>query len=468
MATRPTIQSVLGQIDRGAWIRFFVALAGLTLAFGGAILSTSFRLAGNVFMTALLASLALLLAGGVGLATVPYLARRVIVARVRDAFDYDVTTEGVVYLGVILIIVIAALNTGNNLLFIIVSAMIAAIVVSGAASAAMLRGLQAEATLPAQVFAGKAVMGRFRLRNLRRWTPAFSVSLVPPRVRRSKAQWRWERAVFTFPSDKPPGQQWVRWPDWALRKVLPAPAGRPILAAPVYFAYVPAAATGTADVELRFARRGRYQQDTLGVSTRFPFSFLVKTRRAPLHREIIVFPSVEATDELLEILPMLTGEFEVFVAGRGHDLYRIREHLPGDSARHVDWKASAKSQSLKVREFTREDERRLRIVFDNPAPSAVGAEAYERGVALAASLAWHFATENTQLSFLAQGHRSTDLLGFLQHLALVEPQAGDSAVDNLTPTDDEFNVVITARSRGTIPTALWASSYFVFLGDERS
>ncbi len=460
------VKTALSHIDRGAWVRFFGALAGLSLAFAAAIFSTAYRMAGNLWMTALLASLALLVAGVVGLTTVPYLARRVVVARVRDVFDYDVTGEGVVYLGVILIIVIAALNTGNNLLFIVVSAMLAAILVSGAVSAGMLRGLEVEAVLPAQVFARRPVMARFRLRNQRMLGPAFSVSIVPPKAARRGRRWHWERSVFTFPSDRPPERQWVRWPDLALRARAPAPPVKPILETPVYFQYVPPQATGTADVELNFARRGRYQQDALGLATRFPFSFLVKTRRVPLRREVIAFPSVEATDELLEILPMLTGECEVFVAGRGHDLYRIREHMPGDSARHVDWKASAKSQSLKVREFTREDERRLRIVFDNPAPGTVSDAGYERGVELAASLAWHFAEENTQLSFATQGFRAAgDLFGFLTHLALMAPAASAASIESLTSSQDEFNVVITARERGSIPTALWAGAYFVFLQD---
>ena len=109
-------------------------------------------------------------------------------------------------------------------------------------------------------------------------------------------------------------------------------------------------------------------------------------------RELIVYPPVLATDELLEVLPLITGEFESFVRGRGHDLYRIREYMPEDSARYLDWKATAKSGSLKLREFSREDERKLRIVFDNPAPGAVSVEAYERAVTLAASLAWHFSS----------------------------------------------------------------------------
>ena len=173
---------------------------------------------------------------------------------------------------------------------------------------------------------------------------------------------------------------------------------------------------------------------------------------------------------------MITGEFEVFVRGRGHDLYRIREYMPEDSARHVDWKASAKSQSLKVREFTREDERRLRIVFDNPRPRQVASAAYERGVSLAASLAWHFAGESSaplrggpvaELSFVAPGYGgSGELYDFLYYLALVEAGEGESVLDQLPMGGDDFNVIITARPRGSIPTALWASAYLIFIPEE--
>src|SRR6202008_2414827 len=111
-----------------AWVRFLLALAGLSVAFTAAIFSTVASRQGNVFATAILASSALLAAGLVGLFTVPYLARRVDAGRWMEAFDYDVTKEGVAYLALALIIAIAALNTGNNLLFVIVSAMLAAVV----------------------------------------------------------------------------------------------------------------------------------------------------------------------------------------------------------------------------------------------------------------------------------------------------------------------------------------------------
>jgi uncharacterized protein (DUF58 family) len=206
-----------------------------------------------------------------------------------------------------------------------------------------------------------------------------------------------------------------------------------------------------------------YAQDGFGISTRFPFSFLRKTRQIALQREIVVYPSVAETDDLLEVLPMITGEFEAFVAGRGHDLYRIRDHQPGDSARLVDWKATAKSGALKVREFTREDERKLRIVFDNPRPGALTTEEYEAAVELAASLAWHFAGANTQLSFAASGYGgSNDVMEFLRFLATVQPTEETSVLTGLKPTQD-YNIVITAQQRGSLPTELWTTAYILYM-----
>src|SRR5277367_1555133 len=123
------------------WVRFLLAIVGLGLAFGAALFSTISRDAGNFWATLILASVALILAVVVGLTTVPYLARRVAGSRLRDAFDYEVTRAGIIYVAVVLLIGVAALNTGNNLLYIVVAAMLAAILVSGIASAMVLRHL---------------------------------------------------------------------------------------------------------------------------------------------------------------------------------------------------------------------------------------------------------------------------------------------------------------------------------------
>jgi len=456
------LRALMGKVDRSAWLRFFGAVAGLSLAMLAALYSTVFRESGDLWATAVLASLALIIAGAVAITTVPYLARRVRVRRLTQSFQYEFTKIGGVFLLFIIVIGVAALNTGNNLLFIVVSAMLAAVVVSGLASALVLSGLELDILLPVHVFAQRKMLGRVSLHNTRRLMPAISVS-VTPKLRKKKTRRKWQRTLWTFPPGKPAEQAWLRLNDWVWKPVPQSQAQVQILEGAVYFPYIAARTGAIADVELRFQNRGRYVQQGLGLATRFPFSFLTKTLPVPFSREIIVYPPVEQTDEFFEVLPLITGEFQAFVRGRGYDLYRIREYMPEDTARHVDWKATAKTGALKVREFTREDERKLRIVFDNPQASVVSSEAYEKSISLAASLAWHFAGEDAQLSFAAPGYASSaEVYDFLKYLAVVAPGSGASILETLQVTD-EYNIIFTARARGSIPTNFWTSSYFIFM-----
>ncbi len=466
-ASRPPATLGLPHIGLSqVWVRFLVAIVGLMLAFGAALFSTVSRESGNVWTTIILASAALLLAILVGLTTVPYLARQVVAARVRDAMDYEVTRAGLVYIAITVVIGIAAINTGNNLLYIVVAALLSAILVSGVASALVLRHLELDVHLPEHVFAGRPMLARLLLQNVSGWLPSFSIRVVPSK-RKATKRWRWEAYTLGWPRNRPPESQWLRVPDRRLRRVLENP-DKPILQQTVYFPFLAAGQELRADLEMNFPARGRYREKDFGLATRFPFAFLTKTRRIALAREVIVYPAVEPPQEFLEVLPMVTGEFAAFVRGRGYDLYRIREYLPEDSARHVDWKATARTGALKVREFSREDERKLRIVFDNPLPGVLDTARYERAVHLAASLGWHFHHEDVEISYVAPGLEPTpDVFAFLHYLALAEPQEATSVFERLRASED-YNVIVTARDRSQLPPLLAARSYVIALGTQTS
>src|SRR3984893_14052114 len=434
------------------WMRFLLAVAGLMLAFGTALFSTVAREAGNIWGTIILASAALLLATFVGLTTVPYLARRVVATRVREAMDYDVTRAGMIYI----------------LINVVVATLLSAILVSGIASALVLRSLTLDVHLPEHVFARRPMLARLLLRNASSWLPSFSVRVVPAnRKNNHKEQWRWEASTFAWPRNRAPQNQWLRLPDRRLRRVREE-AEKPILRESVYFPFLAPGQELRADLEIVFPVRGRYCEKNFGLATRFPFSFLMKTRRINLAREAIVYPVVEPTEQFLEVLPMVTGEFETFVSGRGNDLYRIREYMPYDSARHVDWKATARTGALKVREVRADEERKIRIVFDNPAPGVLPPAVYEQAVRLAASLGWHFHHEDVEVSFVAPGLEPTeDVFTFLRYLALVEPQEATPVFSRLRASED-YNVIVTARDAAEMPAALAARSYIISLGAGRS
>jgi uncharacterized protein (DUF58 family) len=414
------------------------------MAFFLALYSTALTEAGRVGAAVWAAASALLLTGIVAVKVVPYLARRTALERWLIKIEYEFTREGVVYLVIIALIAIAALNTGNNLLFIILASLLAAILVSGILSQIVLSQLELDFVLPDHVFAQQPMISRLTVGNLKRVFPSFSVTVSARDADRKK------------------------------RKKSLAPPPRRILDAPVYVPYVPHRSSVTQHVEITFPRRGRYTQEGFRVSSKFPFGFLRKSHEVPTKQEILVLPNVQPTEEFYEILPLIGGEVESFYKGQGSDLYAIRDYQEGDSARHVDWKASAKAQAVKVREFTREEERRLALVLDAclPRPESGLLAQFEKAVTFCACLAWHFYEIDAQMQFLTDGFEtpmapSQEIIyPTLEALALIEPIIGSSTpslLAGVASAPRAFNIIITAQPRGSIPTSLWSSSYLVFI-----
>jgi uncharacterized protein (DUF58 family) len=244
----------------------------------------------------------------------------------------------------------------------------------------------------------------------------------------------------------------------------------------IYFPYIPHRQTVRQSVELTFPRRGIYRQDSLGLRTKFPFGFLQKTRRVNSHIEVVVYPQIHPTEEFYEVLPLVSGELESYQRGRGNDLYAIRDYQYNDNSRHVDWKASAKLGALQVKEFAREDERRVMLVFDPyvtaQAGDAKAAEQFERAVTLCAGLAWHFCEINSVMEFrsagfatprMAAGEIIHDILRYLASVAPLKQEPGKNFLDTIGETPDIFKIVLTSHPQGTIPAALWNSAYFLFV-----
>jgi uncharacterized protein (DUF58 family) len=237
-------------------------------------------------------------------------------------------------------------------------------------------------------------------------------------------------------------------------------------------------------VPMTFPRRGVYRQDAFRIVTRFPFGFLQKAHRLSLKTEALVYPSVEPTQEFLEILPGLEGALESPSKGRGQDLHALRDYVPTDSARHVHWKASARLGTLMVREFAREDDCRVLLVLDpyasvtksqlTAAAQLEAASRFDRAVTLCAGLAWHFYERNAFLQFRSVGVETSlapadeVIFTILRHLALAKPLTDDPQrveLSELAADPNLFKVIVTSQPRGSIPDILWHTSYVIFLED---
>jgi uncharacterized protein DUF58 len=424
-------------LDRPSWRSFAIAMGALAAALFLALYSGAAAEEGQLFIAGVSALSALVLAGWVALTIVPALARRTPLSWLSYQIDYKVTREVVVAL--------AALNTGNNLLFMVLACLLAGMLISGLLSRVVLGAVEVRLELPEHVFARRTVLAVAELHNEKQMMPSFSVSLVSDLVDEDKKDPR-------------------------------APSSPPVLDRAVYFPYIPHGQAVRQSVELTFPRRGVYRQDVLGLRTKFPFGFLQKTRRLKSGIEVVVYPQIQPTEEFYEILPLVSGELESFQRGRGNDLYAIRDYQFNDSARYVDWKASARTGALQVKEFAREDERRVMLVLDpfvGPELSdGKAAEQFERAVTLCAGLAWHFYEIGSVMEFRSAGFATPrmsagdiiyDVLRYLASVTPLKPQPGKSFLDSLSDSPDIFKIVLTCHPRGTIPSHIWNTGYFVFV-----
>ena len=447
-SARSTFAQLLARADRPGVRVFFLAMAALSGALLLALYSSAAAELGQLVLASTSALVALAIAGWVAVTLVPALARRTPLRWIGHKIEYRVSREGWIYFGGLLLVALAALNTGNNLLFLILASLIALILMSGILSSISLSGIAMRLVLPEHIFAGQPVRALVELENQKLTLPCFSLRV-----------------------------------EAVSEKGAPVSA---ILEKPVYFPYLPKQDRLGQVVPMKFPRRGVYHQDVFRIVTRFPFGFLEKARRLNLKTEALVYPSVDPTTEYRDVLPVLQGALETVTKGRGQDLYGVRDYVHTDSARLVHWKATARSGSLMVREFTREEDSRVLLVLDPHSAAATEKSSanrastllndrFERAVALCANIAWHFYQANSMLQF-----RSVDfdaplapaekyIFDILRHLAVVQPLPLDpdqKLIAELAASPELFKIIVTSQPRGFFPHAVWSSSFIVFLEEE--
>ncbi|HLK51178.1 MAG TPA: DUF58 domain-containing protein [Bryobacteraceae bacterium] len=309
--------------------------------------------------------------------------RALLAGRIR----YRITRGGVLFTLTIIVVGLAAIISANNLLFLIVATMMATLLVSGLVSRLCLAGLELDFQVPEHVAARHIAPGRLFVRNQKWLMPSFSVRV-----------------------------EGIQDPQ------------SPVLKTGVYLPLIPAGATLEAPVEVRFPRRGTYRQNSFAFSTSFPFGFLEKSARVTLGRETIVYPSIQPRPGFEDLFLGVAGEIETHYRGLGKDFYRIRPYENFESARHVDWKASAHIGSLQVREFAREQEQTVEVFLDRDVAPVFDAW-FEHAIDCCAFLCWRLAARGTAIHFRAPGFLfrlplDGDIYTILKYLALVYPQRG--------------------------------------------
>ncbi len=316
-----------------------------------------------------------------------------------------VTRAGLIYVALLFLVAIGAFLSANNLLFLILAAMISTWIVSGFISRLGLAGLELDLVLPEHISARRSIRAAVRLKNLKWWVPSFSIHLAGHTSGAASSNYS------------------------------------PLL----YFPVIPGGAVLEESVELYFPKRGAQRDRNFQISTTFPFGFSERRDLVTTRHDVIVYPCLDPQPGFEALLASVSGEMEALQRGRGHDFYRIRPYEMFESARHVDWRATAHTGALQVREFAREQDHRVLIYLDLDTEEGAW---FESAVDCAAFLAWRLAERGALIRFRTQDYdvsspAEADIYTILKYLALVSPRRGKPPA---APDDPgSFHLVFSAN-----------------------
>lgn len=330
---------------KNAILGSLLVLCGLILAF----LTLWANRTGNLRLASIFAFLSLIFVVVIIVFVLPPLVRNAAAETSRLDFPFEFTIGGAFLIGILIVVTFAALNTGNNLLFLILSVLTSAFLVSFFMGNACLKKLDVKMRFPDVAFAGKATPITVTLYNRKRFFPCISILAEVRGVDRKRSLLADELSkIFK-----------IEWID----KFIKPPVIRHRLS---YFVHIPRTSSVQIGINHVFENRGRFIIKDFELSTTFPLGFIQHRRRLSAEEvEITIFPKIVPLQIASLGLSSEAGKLEKLQRGSGSDLLMLRDYQPQDDLRYVDWKATAKTRRLMVRDYASEDRKSVQIFFDN-------------------------------------------------------------------------------------------------------
>ncbi|MEV7287930.1 DUF58 domain-containing protein [Streptomyces sp. NPDC093252] len=201
---------------------------------------------------------------------------------------------------------------------------------------------------------------------------------------------------------------------------------------------------------LRPTRRGDHQADRVTLRSYGPLGLLTRqgTHKVPWTVRVLPpFTSRKHLPSKLARLRELDGRTSVLTRGEGTEFDSLREYVPGDDTRSIDWRATARQTTVAVRTWRPERDRHILLVLDTGRTSAgrVGdaprLDASMDAALLLAALASRAGDRVDLLAYdrrvraLVQGRTAADLLPSLVNaMATLEPELIETDARGLTTT----------------------------------
>ncbi len=173
---------------------------------------------------------------------------------------------------------------------------------------------------------------------------------------------------------------------------------------------------------VRCPLRGHYTLGPVSVRYRNVFNLFANESKVQDRTDITVFPQVREIEEALlrsDVPKMYTGATTLKTPGPGMEFYSLREYLPGDAFRSINWKAYARTGELMVNEKTRDAVTDVFIILDTRDVSRIGTvlkNPLEMGTIAAASISNYFIRRRDSVALVTYGER----------MDYLSPETGDN------------------------------------------
>ncbi|MFD7407206.1 DUF58 domain-containing protein [Streptomyces sp. NPDC059866] len=213
---------------------------------------------------------------------------------------------------------------------------------------------------------------------------------------------------------------------------------------------VPAGERRRITTRLRPTRRGDRQADRVTIRSYGPLRLFTRQGIHIVPWTVRVLPPFTSRKHLpskLARLRELDGRTSVLQRGEGTEFDSLREYVPGDDTRSIDWRATARQSTVAVRTWRPERDRHILLVLDTGRTSAgrVGdaprLDASMDSALLLAALASRAGDRVDLLAYdrrvraLVQGRTAGDVLPSLVNaMATLEPELIETDARGLTAT----------------------------------
>ncbi len=178
-----------------------------------------------------------------------------------------------------------------------------------------------------------------------------------------------------------------------------------------------------------------------------PFGLALRRFTAPSPGQLVVYPEVvplppAPPSPATERRSM--SDVPEFLGGRSEEFHALRNYVPGDDIRRINWGASARHDELIVREDEAPTQNHLTIIFDNAAMRSVAA--VDRGASIAASLVASMRNRSDPFRLLTVDGQDT---GFVLGTSGVEHALSVLAVVDTAPLERD-RVIVPKDAQGAV------------------